>query len=637
MKKSFYRPEIDGLRAIAILPVIAYHLNTNFLKGGFLGVDIFFVISGYLITNLIISEIYINNFSIIHFFERRIRRIIPALYFVIILTMPLSWVLLSSGLIWDYWQSVAATSVFLSNFLFALEGDYFEILSKYKPFIHTWSLSIEEQFYVFLPFLFILFYQKFRFIIYTFLIFLISLSLIIFIFNFSLPFVFNINFLDRLNTIGLGSFFLTFGRLWELFVGSLIAMFMFQKKIITSNIFSIFGLTSLFLCLFLYNENFLKREFYTIIVIFSSSLILIYSSRTSLIGRLLSNKFLVKIGLISYSLYLVHQPIISFSNIIFYHNSIFNIIFNFIFIFILSYLIYIFIEKPFRNINFLNTKKIFFIFFTSSFLILFISINALDDKLIKLQNNNIINDIDLKYSSLILNIKEEGHLANNKINDIKSNLKFDINKKTILFIGDSQSWDWIRSLYSSELYNNFNFKIFETKTNCYSFKLNNTKLCNNFAERLRDFIYKDDISLIVLNHSLTDVSEINKINNLITFLDEFRNKILLVGNAEFIDVTLLSLSLAKEISKNSEVDINKYFLNISLKRASNIGIKLKEYAKLNGIKYVSEFKFFCIKNLCNVISNNYEPYIYDNMHFTKEGEKYMEDKITSYLRNLILN
>ena len=149
--KKQYRAEIDGLRAFAVIPVIFYHFNITYFNGGFLGVDIFFVISGYLITSLILYEIDHNTFSLINFLERRIRRIIPALYSVIILSSITSWFLLSSGMIWDFWQSVTASILFLSNFLFAIENDYFAISSKYKPLIHTWSLSIEEQFYLFFP------------------------------------------------------------------------------------------------------------------------------------------------------------------------------------------------------------------------------------------------------------------------------------------------------------------------------------------------------------------------------------------------------------------------------------------------------------------------------------------------------
>ncbi len=147
-----YRPEIDGLRFIAVLLVILYHSKINFFNGGFIGVDIFFVISGYLITSIIIKQNIENKFSYSNFIERRARRILPALFLVIFICLPFSYILLINEDLNKFGLSVVASSAYWSNFLFYYENlNYFGTASEYKPLLHTWSLSIEEQFYLIYP------------------------------------------------------------------------------------------------------------------------------------------------------------------------------------------------------------------------------------------------------------------------------------------------------------------------------------------------------------------------------------------------------------------------------------------------------------------------------------------------------
>ena len=468
MIKKQYRSEIDGLRAIAVIPVIFYHFNIAYFNGGFLGVDIFFVISGYLITSLILNEIDNKNFSLMNFFERRIRRIIPALYSVIILSSIMSWFLMSSGMIWDFWQSVTASILFLSNFLFAIENDYFAISSKYKPLIHTWSLSIEEQFYLFFPIIFLLFYNKSKIIFHLILIIISLFSLVIFIKNFQLPYDPDNKIFSRINEVGFGSYFITFGRIWELLFGSLISIF-FNKKQYGSNLLSICGFSLILFCILFYNEDFFSREYYSLLIVLSTSILIIFTSKHTWLGNILSNKLLVFTGLISYSLYLTHQPVITFVTIYFNNLNSFSIFISTIIIFILSITIYYLIEKPFRDRSKIGSKFIFILFFFVTLLILLISIIALKDKFINLQYNHTISNIDKKFSSLILNMKNEANKANNKIKKIKNNISNEINDNSIIFIGDSQSWDWIRSLYTTDLKNNYNFITFETDFSCYKY------------------------------------------------------------------------------------------------------------------------------------------------------------------------
>ena len=154
-----YRAEIDGLRAVAVLPVILFHAGFQQFSGGYVGVDVFFVISGYLITSIILVEKQAGTFSLINFYERRMRRILPALFFVMLACIPFAWLWLTPNNFRYFSQSVLSVTVFLSNVYFWLRSGYFDLASEFKPLLHTWSLAVEEQYYLVFP-LFILLIWK---------------------------------------------------------------------------------------------------------------------------------------------------------------------------------------------------------------------------------------------------------------------------------------------------------------------------------------------------------------------------------------------------------------------------------------------------------------------------------------------
>ena len=149
MKK--YRPEIDGLRAVAVLPVIFFHAGFEIFKGGFIGVDVFFVISGYLITTILLNDLSNNEFSLFKFYARRAKRILPALFFMIIVCIPFSWIWMLPDQLKNFSNSVIAVALFVSNILFWRQSGYFTSEAELNPLLHTWSLAVEEQYYLFFP------------------------------------------------------------------------------------------------------------------------------------------------------------------------------------------------------------------------------------------------------------------------------------------------------------------------------------------------------------------------------------------------------------------------------------------------------------------------------------------------------
>lgn len=225
-KKNNYIKPIDGLRAIAVLSIIVYHINSEVLSGGYLGVDIFFVISGFLITRIIFEDLKKKKFSFMNFYERRMRRILPALAVLIILTIPLSWVILSPENIIFYSKQIVFSIIFISNiFFFYQRQSYDATYYKEIPLLHTWSLGVEEQFYILFPFFFFILFSYFPRVIFK------TLALVLFIsFFYSFLSAYKNNILN---------FYLLTTRIWQLLSGSLLYYF-FSKNLINrkSNLFN---------------------------------------------------------------------------------------------------------------------------------------------------------------------------------------------------------------------------------------------------------------------------------------------------------------------------------------------------------------------------------------------------------------
>jgi len=217
-----YRAEIDGLRALAVIPVILFHAGFEWFSGVFVGVDVFFVISGYLITTIIISEMAEGKFSMVNFYERRARRILPALFFVMAACLPFAWLWLTPSDLKDFGQSLIAVSFFSSNMLFWLESGYFDTAAELKPLLHTWSLAVEEQYYILFPIFLMLTWRlgvKWISIILSF-VFLLSLGLAVLGTQYATN-----------PQITSGTFFLLPTRGWELLVGVFAAFYLKYKPI----------------------------------------------------------------------------------------------------------------------------------------------------------------------------------------------------------------------------------------------------------------------------------------------------------------------------------------------------------------------------------------------------------------------
>lgn len=334
-----YREEIDGLRAIAVVPVVLFHAGLEGFSGGFVGVDIFFVISGFLITSLIHEEIEAGEFSIVRFYERRIRRIFPALFAVVLFCFVVGAWLFMPFDFRRFAQSAVAITVFGSNFLFWFQSGYFDSDSSLKPLLHTWSLAVEEQFYVFFPIILLLAFAwlRRRCILVVAILALASLLFGVW----------------QVASHPSAAFFLPASRAWELLTGSLLALWRPQTSFPASvkNLVGLAGALLIVSSILTFSETTPFPGASALLPCVGAAAA-IYAGRASIVGQLLSTVPMVFVGKISYSLYMWHWPLIVFVKYYLMRSlGPWETAFLIFAIFVISTLSWRFVELPFRARN----------------------------------------------------------------------------------------------------------------------------------------------------------------------------------------------------------------------------------------------------------------------------------------------
>jgi peptidoglycan/LPS O-acetylase OafA/YrhL len=304
LARPTYRPDIDGLRAIAVSTVIGFHAFPNIIPGGFVGVDIFFVISGFLISTIVFGNLEHNTFSIVEFYRRRVLRIFPALITVILTSMALGWLILLTDEYKQMGRHVAASSAFVQNFALWDESGYFDTAARTKPLLHLWSLAIEEQFYIFWPLLLAIVWMRkwaFLYITVTFAI---------------LSFCANIYSADSDST---AAFYSPISRFWELMIGGLLAFISLHRPDLIrkyDNTQSAFELACLVLGLMLINNERAFPGWWALLPTIGAFFMISAGPKAWFNRNVLSNRLFVAVGLISYPLYLWHWPLLSFAKIV---------------------------------------------------------------------------------------------------------------------------------------------------------------------------------------------------------------------------------------------------------------------------------------------------------------------------------
>jgi len=660
--KITYKPEIDGLRAIAVLSVVIYHLqfelnSSQVLVGGFIGVDIFFVISGYLISKILLKELVeTKTICVKNFYIKRARRILPVLFFIILIFFIISYFYSLPPFLENYAKSSLSTIFFVSNFYFLLSHiDYGNIVSNLNPLLHTWTLSVEEQFYITFPFILLIVNKYFTKKILSITILLFSISVIL---NLSLEII-NI-YVDKYHQY---NFYLFPTRAWELLIGTLIAILDVKKKKTSSLILGKYipdiGFVIILLSLFFIK---LENSYLILKILFpciGTALIIFFSNNKSYTIKFLSSKLLVSVGLISYSIYLWHFPIISIINL----NDIsevqfldFNInkIKIFILIIFLSSFSYKFIEKPFRSQNIFSTKKLLLIISTISLtlitlIIISIKTDGLKYRYSKFYNN--YNNYELSNRNLHIKWSETHSGFHSK----ESNFNKDLNKKNVLIIGNSFAVDYFNMFNENkEYFSDYNFSLLRIDANkliLFQDKFEEFKNADlvifgtKFDSKKTNVSFKESFKLvkqeILLLKNLVEKEQ----KKLLVFLSrpEFglqaKNEKLkyfpIIKPDYKNNYTILDKFIHKKIKNNKRV-MNKDFINWKNEYYNYLmqdkiifNTRLKKFLKTEDIDYLNPFDYSCnhVSKKCDVVTSNYEKIYFDYGHYTLEGAKYFGKKI----------
>ena len=370
-----YRPEIDGLRTIAVLSVVIYHAEitiygTAILPGGYLGVDIFFVISGYLISSIILKSLQTNSFSFADFYERRARRILPLLLCVLLVSIPFAWLTLFKRELMEFTDSLLGALFFYSNHVFIVD-DYWSLDAKLKPLLHTWSLAVEEQFYLLTP---VLLFALYRYLKNHMLLIICGIILA--------------SLLFAQWSSGYSpshAFYLLPARMWELFAGTSLALLQLSRGNPEPNRFSKLlpaaGTLLILGSMFSFSESTRHPSVLTVVPIVGTMLVIYYTTTGEWVTRLLSSSPFVGIGKISYGLYLWHFPLIVFARFLSPDGwQDYKLLLILVSVLIAT-LTYFTVEQPFRNRKTIALKSVILpsFFVSYSLMIVFVLLTNKND------------------------------------------------------------------------------------------------------------------------------------------------------------------------------------------------------------------------------------------------------------------
>lgn len=594
-----YRKEIDGLRAIAVLAGVFFHAGFSIFEGGYVGVDIFFVISGYLITTLIIKEKEQGSFSVVRFYEKRIRRILPILFVSLIACLPLALMWLLPSQLATFGKALISVVLYLSNYFFASELGYFSAAAGQQPLIHIWSLSFEEQFYLFFPLLIVLCWRFGRQHLIKILLAIAGLS-----FLWASWLVFNQNF---------AGYFSTVGRLWEILLGSLISLYSLDKKPQFSfnlkQAGSLIGLIFILLAVFTFKRKAPNPSYLTLLPTLGTALVILFATSETWVNKILSHKIMVTIGLVSYSFYLWHQPFFAFARVRFLNVGTLEMIALTLLAFILSLFSWKYIEQPFRD-----RKK------TSTFLTLFL-VSATAALLLSagwtfISQKGFVDRFPESEKFLRRSLDEYTEYQRNRFKQLGSKFSFSENdQKKLLIIGDSFARDFTNIIFEAGAFQNYEkISVFISKR-CQIYKGKNC--AGERLERLPDLTKSADV--IIFSSQWTPWSAEHLNESISSLPKKAKAKVFVIGAKEFgsydqavyfsgADKMKLDHKLPDEI-----LEINQYLKN-----------------NLKAAQFVDIISLICGEEAktCPTFAENEDTLItFDEIHMTKEGATFLGSKI----------
>lgn len=615
-----YRREIDGLRAVAVLPVILFHAGLPFFSGGFVGVDVFFVISGYLITTLIVKDIESGQFSILHFYERRVRRILPALFFVALVCTPIAAFLMLPGQFIEYSQSLIALVSFSSNIFFWLNTGYFAEVAELKPMLHTWSLAVEEQYYLLFPPVLMLawrFWHRGSFWL------IVAGALVSFVLC-----------EWGWRTSPVANFFLLPTRAWELLAGAICAYLLQYHGQRSSNVLSLIGLGMILIAVLAFDENTPFPSFYALLPVLGTALIIVYATASTFVGLVLGSSGPVAIGLISYSAYLWHQPLFAFVRLAAEGEpvSFLLLISLAVLSLLLAALTWRFVEQPFRrksSPSFVGSRR--GLFFTSGAVALLItgvgmvghSSHGLlfrypppDRALASFKQNEAGGYVEGRFNKLVL----KDFLQNERTN--------------VLVIGDSFSQDLVNAFYEGRMAEHLNLSTYHIPRQCGNLLLDqdlssyvekqHVDLCHSNSgyrhPKLLALIGEADVILLASDWQDWQIPLIT------ASLDNLKKRtsaeIILFGRKDFGVVNfkaLLRLSSEERLHFRNEVRPDRLLMNEQVKAVS-------------GSNFLNLHDILCgAGSSCPLFTSDGSLISYDGIHLTQAGAQWVAEMLRGTL------
>jgi peptidoglycan/LPS O-acetylase OafA/YrhL len=622
-----YRKEIDGLRAIAVLSVILSHARFSWIRGGFVGVDVFFVISGYLITTVILSELEAGIFTIKEFYERRARRILPALFFVLLCCLPLSYLWLLPDQMKGFAKSLLSGIFFIANYYFRSTTGYFAPAAEEQPLLHLWSLAVEEQYYVFFPLLAILLWRKkdwhlkvatlvWRHKSWGFITVILLIALVSF------------RYAER----KLGSdtlFYDTRGRVWEFLLGSLTAIYLLRRRWkmperLVAECSSALGLLLILGACFGFREEMPFPGHWALLPTFGAVLVILFSSPATLTGRLLSTPVLVGIGLISYSAYLWHWPLFAFARSTCLNPPGTWLLSGLaVLSLVLAYFSWRYVECPFRDRQWIDRKSVLRFSVTGTILLAVLGGGGINGLSFRFNTE----DMDLFVSN-----EERAQYVVKHYNELGEYLTFNANtKQRILLMGDSYSQDLFNMIEENRLFPNAEIRVAYIPAKCQIYiwrgdaldfvNEKNRDLCekwtykSDFYPSLAPLIQKADIIILAASWAEWAVQRLPET----------------IENLKIPPATRLVILGRKNFGKVNR----KSYLGLSLEektklrnRVSDQHLKVNEWMREN-LKEKGDFvdlhALVCGESskTCPLFSRDGKLLSYDGGHLTREGAVYI--------------
>lgn len=623
-----YRREIDGLRAVAVLPIIFFHAGVELFSGGFVGVDVFFVISGYLITSIILTEKQEGAFSLVGFYERRARRILPALFFVMLVCVPFAWLWMLPSAMKDFSQSLVAVSVFASN-IFFMDSRYFVTAAEVKPLLHTWSLAVEEQYYLLFPLFLLMTWRLGKRWVVGILVVIAVVSLAVAQWG-------SLNKPEK-------TFYLLPARGWELLIGVFIAFYLFakgnEKKVQekSGEFGSLVGLLLIVYSVFAFDETTPFPSLYALMPTVGAAFLILFATPQTLVGKLLASKLLVGIGLISYSAYLWHQPMLAFARVrIFEGPSPYLLLFLAASSMVLAYVSWRYIELPFRDRNCVSRRTVLSVVLVMGLILICMGAygelkNGFDERL-SIKERDLISYLQYKRQSLY----REGLCflePEQRFSDFSTICSSNVAGNGIVILwGDSHAAA-LSSGFRAVLSNFVQY----TASACppaVGVSFRRRPHCKDINDFVLGEVNRIKPSLVLLHANWSGYKKQNvlsSISNTIRVIGAVSptSKILVVGS-----VPQWSRSLP-ELMVRSKITLDKISY-IDTPRLSDLR-KLDESYRIaalnNGVLFFSALDVLCKNETCLAVAEmngRYEPIAWDNEHLTEAGSLLLVKKLGDY-------